>query len=125
MSFVYFKNEKAFTRWVLKQARLRGWLAAHPSNMSVIRRSTGETFAIPDKDADGLPDVIMVHPQHGLVFAELKMPGKKPDAEQLEWLRRLRSAGAQVFVWDTGHQTEIIDVLDGKYVSLLALAAQV
>lgn len=121
----YFKNERDFTSWALKEARARGWLAGHLSNMRVVRRppaAPGQApliRAIPDRDAAGFPDLVLVHPEHGLVFAELKMPGRRPDPEQIEWLRALRSAYARVFVWDTADQDEIVEVLDGKHVSLL------
>jgi len=109
----YFANEREFTRWALKQARERGWVAGHLSNMMIVRRRDGQTFAVPDKDADGFPDLVLVHPQHGLVFAELKMPGRKPDVAQLRWLVALREAGCRVYVWSTNDQDEIVMVLDG------------
>lgn len=107
-----FKNEAAFRRWVTKLARDRGWLAAHLSNMQVVRRPDGP-IAVPDKDAAGFPDLVLIHPEHGLIFAELKMPGRKPDEAQIVWLRALRSAGCRVFVWWPRDVEEIDGVLDG------------
>jgi hypothetical protein len=107
-----FKNEAAFRRWVTKEARARGWLAAHLSNMQVVRRPDGP-IAVPDKDAAGFPDLVLVHPEHGLVCAELKQPGRKPELEQIRWLRALRSAGVRVFVWWPRDVDEIIGVLEG------------
>ena len=107
----FFKDEKEFTRWALKQARANGWLAGHLSNHRVVRRPDGQVFAVPDKDADGFPDLILLHPEHGLVVAELKMPGRKPDLAQLLWLRGFRAAGVPVFVWEPADQDEIVELL--------------
>jgi hypothetical protein len=107
-----FKNERVFTSWALKRARERGWLSAHLSNMRVVRRPGGDVFAVPDKDADGFPDLVLVHEHFGLVFAELKMPGRKPDEAQLGWLRALRSAGANVHVFYPRDVESIVELLD-------------
>jgi hypothetical protein len=114
----YFQNERAFTRWALKQARKRGWLAGHLSNMQVVRTRDGQTRAVPDHDARGFPDLVLVHPKHGLIVAELKMPGRKPDDDQLQWLWALREAGVRVHVWDTSDQDEMLCVLDGMEFAL-------
>lgn len=109
-----FANEREFTRWALKEARKRGWLAGHLSNMTVVRRRDGQTMAVPDKNADGFPDLVLVHDEHGLVFAELKMPGRKPDEAQLRWLIALRLRGEDVYVWTPDDVDEIVDVLEGR-----------
>lgn len=114
-----FANEREFTRWVLKQARARGWLAGHLSNMTVVRRRDGQTLAVPDRNADGFPDLVLVHPAYGLVFAELKMPGRKPDEAQLRWLIGLRRTGVAVHVWWPRDVDEIVDLLEGRGASTL------
>ena len=110
----FFKNEKDFTRWVLAEARKRGWRATHLGNMQVVRRPDGSTQAVPLKDARGFPDVVAVHSEHGVIYAELKMPGGKPDNDQLDWLWSLRESGQLVYVWYPHDQNEIADVLDGR-----------
>ena len=87
-----FKSERVFTNWVLKQARARGWRAAHLENMRVVRTPDGPR-AVANRDATGFPDVVLVHSAHGLIFLELKMPGRKPSREQLDWLEHLRRVG--------------------------------
>lgn len=109
-----FKNEAAFTRWTLKIARERDWLAAHLETHRIVRRPGGETRAIPDADATGFPDVVAIHGDHGLLVAELKMPGRKPTIEQLVWLRLLRAVGIATWVWYPKDVDEIVDVFDGK-----------
>jgi hypothetical protein len=109
-----FKNEKDFTRWSQRQARDRGWLAGHLSNMQVVRMRDGNTRAIPDKNAAGFPDLVLVHPLRGIVVAELKMPGRKPDEAQLRWLHVLGAVGIVTYVWYPRDVDEIIDVLEGR-----------
>lgn len=112
----FFKDEKAFTRWVLKEARDRGWVGAHfGDSRRSVRMQDGSFRWVGDKDAAGFPDLVLVHPEYGVVFAELKMPGKyaKPKPKQVVWLQALRVAGADVYLWDTSEQAEILDVLSG------------
>ncbi len=108
----YFDNERAFTAWALKQARSRGWLGGHLSNMRVVRRKVG-VFAIPDKDAAGFPDLVLVHPSLGVVWIELKMPDGRLKPEQVVWLRALRESGQRVFVFYPAQQDDLLAVLDG------------
>ena len=115
-----FKNEKEFTRFALREARARGWLAAHLSNMTVVRRRDGHIAAVPDRDADGFPDLVLVHAEHGRVWAELKMPGRKPDAAQLRWLTALRETGERVYIWWPQDVGTMLAALDGERVELFA-----
>lgn len=114
-----FESERDFTRWVLKEARSRGWLAAHLGNVQIRRGHGGIPVPVPDPDAKGFPDLVLVHDQLGVVWAELKMPdrGGRPGAlrpEQIVWLRALRATGETVYVWGPSDQNEIADVLDGE-----------
>lgn len=110
----FFENERDFTRWVLGEARSRGWLAAHLSNHRVVRRPDGELRAVADRDATGFPDFVGLHPDHGELIAELKMPGNKPDEKQLAWLVAYRAAGRAVFVWYPRDHDEVLEVLEGR-----------
>jgi hypothetical protein len=118
----FFENERAFSTWTLREARRRGWRAAQMENMRVVRTPNGPR-AIPAKDIAGLPDLLLVHPKLGLVWAELKMDGAKPPSpEQVEWLVALREAREAVYVWRPSDQDEILDVLDGRTVGLFQMA---
>lgn len=119
-----FKNERVFTNWVLGQARKRGWVCAHLETMRVVRKPNGGMFAVPNKDADGFPDVVLVHQDYGLVFCELKMPGRKPDEAQLRWLLALRAADVRVYIWWPRDADEILDVLDGHGPAQTSLIAE-
>jgi hypothetical protein len=114
-----FDDERDFTRWVLREARSRGWMAAHLGNVQIVRGKGGIPVAIPDKDAAGFPDVVMVHPQHGVVWTELKMPDRsgrlaKPSDAQLRWLFALRECGEHVYIWGPSDQFEIVEIQDGR-----------
>jgi len=109
-----YGNEREFTRWALKQARSRGWLACHPSTYDVLRMRDGVSRAIPDRKAAGFPDLVLVHDEHGLVVAELKWFGRKPDEAQRRWLLALAGVGVRVFVWWPDDADEIVDVLEGR-----------
>jgi hypothetical protein len=54
----------------------------------------------------GFPDLTMVH--SGVVFAELKTDKGRLTADQEAWLERLRSAGAEVYVWRPRDLDEVI-----------------
>lgn len=108
----YFESEREFTQWALVKAREYGWQAWHFGNSTKIVRTKGGGYKpVPDKDASGFPDVVLCHPEHGLLFAELKFGDGKPSPAQLVALRALRAAGARVYVWRDVDQDEIVDVL--------------
>lgn len=79
-------NEAEFTKMVMQEARGLEWLPYHVFDS----RKTTEP---------GFPDLVLIHPRHGVVFAELKMPGNYPTAVQRGWLQKLVWAGQRVYVW--------------------------
>jgi hypothetical protein len=112
----FFKDEKAFTRWVLHEARARDWQAWHLESMQTVRTPEGwRSLGAPN--ARGFPDLVLAHPGHGVVFAELKLAERKATPEQLEALFALRAAGAagaRAFLWRGSDSSEICDLLDGR-----------
>lgn len=62
-----------------------GWLWAHIKDA---RRQA----------ATGLPDIVAVKGQR-LLFAELKTMTGRVTPEQEEWLKRVKDAGAESFIW--------------------------
>jgi len=115
-----FKNERVFTNWFLKQARARGWKAAHLETMRVVRTPNGPR-AVANADATGFPDVVLVHETHGLIFAELKMRYRKPDAAQLAWHDALRAAHIPVYVFYPADIEAIVWLLDSGGVPQMEL----
>ena len=75
-------------------------------------------MAVPDRNADGFPDLVLVHPEHGLLFAELKMPGRKPDTAQLHWLFWLQRAGQRTYLWYPADVDNMLATFDGVATSL-------
>lgn len=80
-------SEAAFQRDVLGVAHLLGWTSYHTRYML-------------GSDA-GYPDITIVHPRHGVIWAELKSDRRnhKATAEQMHWLGLLREAGMRAFLW--------------------------
>lgn len=59
----------------------------------------------------GWPDRIVLLPSGKFGFVEVKAPGKKPRALQVERHKKLRSMGFQVYVLD--NESQIGGILDG------------
>lgn len=98
-------TEKEFQRAVLQRARDLGWKTAHFGNtVRIVRRRDGSTATIPDRDAAGFPDLVLVRTKDKrLVFAELKArTGRMTDA-QYEWLNELKAVGAEIYLWREHH----------------------
>jgi hypothetical protein len=92
-------DEKQFTAMVVSAARMTGHLVYHPYDS---RRS-----------AAGFPDLTIVHPERGLLFAELKTATGRLSRNQVLWITTLEDAGARVFVWRPEHWDQIVAVLNG------------
>ncbi len=96
------RDEAEFTRLLQKEGDTWGWRSYH----------------IPDSrkaSSAGFPDLVMVHPQFGTIFVELKMPGKYPRKDQREWLTALVHSGEKVFVWWPKDWADIKQVLQGAW----------
>lgn len=55
------------------------------------------------RNRPGFPDFVAVHPVWGVVYAELKTETGRLRPMQREWVRVLRLAKQQVFVWRPHH----------------------
>lgn len=75
-------TEDEFATWVLDVAHLGGWLAFH-ARPAANRRGQ---YTTPMAGDPGFPDWVLVHAQHGVIFAELKGDGGRPSEAQLRWL---------------------------------------
>ena len=92
-------TEKDLQASIVEAARWFRWHVFHPFDS---RRS-----------AAGWPDLSMVHPDYGIVFAELKREGKHPTSEQVRVLAALARWNSQVYVWRPSNLTDVISYLQG------------
>ena len=94
-------SEADFQQTVIEVAELHQWRIYHVANVKGQLRST---------TSEGFPDIVFARPKR-LFFAELKLEGEEPTANQLIWHALLRSVGAEVFVWRPSDWREIEKVL--------------
>jgi hypothetical protein len=94
-------TEKAFQGQVIGLAKTLGWEVYHPF-LSVFSER-------------GWPDLSMVHEGRGrLLFAELKSDTGKLTKHQEKWLRLLRAAGAECYLWKPADFDSIVEILRRK-----------
>ena len=98
-------TEKGLQTAVIELAELLHWKVFHVQNYKGQLRNSS---------AVGFPDLCMAHPEHGVVFAELKAPKGKVTASQAQWLETLRVSGQRAFVWRLKDWPQIVKVLNGR-----------
>ena len=100
-------NERQFQAAVMELARWQGWKAFHPLPA---QNERGHWRTATQGDI-GFPDLVLVHPERGVIFAELKTAiGKLSDAQN-DWLTCLHAAGAEAYVWRPRDINDIKDRL--------------
>lgn len=95
------QTEAEFQRWVLQVADQFGWRRRYHTYRS-------------RKSQTGFPDWVFVHPNHGVIFVELKSPTGKPTADQQAWHDELRQAGARAFIWRPADASTVVSVFAGR-----------
>jgi hypothetical protein len=78
-------NEKNWLANVTQLAQTYGWLTYHTWNSQ--------------HSAAGFPDLVLVPPQKGVLFRELKTDTGRLTAAQSRWFAALTAAGADMGVW--------------------------
>lgn len=88
-------TEKAFQAQVEHLAKITGWRIFHalPAMNAAGRWRTAQTGDV------GFPDLVLAHPRHGVIFAELKAERGRVSVSQRIWLLTLDAAGAETHVW--------------------------
>ena len=89
-------TERQWQEQVEELAAMLGWKKYHTWNSI--------------KSDPGFPDLVLVRPPR-LIFAELKVDGKKPDARQLAWLDDVRECGVQSYLWYPEELEKVKEVL--------------
>jgi hypothetical protein len=89
------RSEDDFLDDVIELAHAAGWKAAH---FRAALTAKGFRTAVAG-DGAGFPDLVLVHPRHGIIFAELKTERGVISAEQLAWQHRLQVAGQRAYIW--------------------------
>lgn len=92
-------SEAEFQHAVRQLAAWQGWRSWHFSDS---RRVGPRGRLVGDAGAAGFPDLTMVHPEYGIVFAELKSVKGRLRPAQRESLDQLLAAapdGVRVWVW--------------------------
>lgn len=94
MTEAEFVTEAEFQHAVIGLAQYTGWLVFHPRPA---QRNT--TWATHFDGNAGFTDLVLCHPERGVVFAELKTAKGKVTAGQQAWLNALSAAGQEAVVW--------------------------
>ena len=79
------ESESEFMGQVIALAYAKGWCIYHTYDS---RRSVA-----------GFPDLLMLHPQHGQIVAELKTATGKLTPQQATWLLAFEQAGQKAAIW--------------------------
>jgi hypothetical protein len=80
---------------VIDLARLLGWRVAH---FRPARGPKGWRLQV-SGDGAGFPDLVLVHPRHGVRFRELKSGKARLSPKQAAWIDGLQAAGADAGTW--------------------------
>jgi hypothetical protein len=92
------RPEAAFTKQAIDLAHIHGWHVAH---FSAARVGKDNAWVTPVRaDGKGFPDLVLVRER--VVYAELKMPGRKLEPAQTVWQAKLLGAGQEYYVWEPG-----------------------
>ena len=93
----------------MSYARANRWRVAHHHDS---RRQVKPGVHVGDRDAAGIPDLMLVRDDQ-LVFVELKSEHGKLTENQRQWIKDLEATPAEVYVWRPGSWGEVERVLGG------------
>lgn len=88
-------NERAFTHAVVELAHWNQWLVFHPLPAQTSR---GRWVTATQGDT-GFPDLVLVKPGAGIIFAELKTAVGRVSDQQRRWLDAIEMAGGESHIW--------------------------
>lgn len=103
-------TEKELQESVRELADLYGWETYHQVTAVFCPHCRKPTFS--KRVGPGFPDLVMVHPNGRLIFAELKRQKGTVDQEQADWLRLLNTGkGREVYLWRPSDLDAIVQIL--------------
>jgi hypothetical protein len=88
-------TEAAFQDQVIAMAIMYGW-KAHHVRPGMSSRGKWMTHI---QGHVGFPDLVLVHRDRGVIYAELKAERGKVSPSQADWLETLTAAGAETYLW--------------------------
>ena len=88
-------TEAAWQAAIIELAQLFGW---HIAAFRPAQTNKGWRTPVA-ADGQGWPDLTLVHPELGVIFAELKTDRGRLAPHQLEWRDRLTASGARWECW--------------------------
>ncbi len=107
-----FADEAALEAKVIELAEANGWAVMKVNKAS--NRTPTKIVGVIGTHGRGWPDLTLWHPEHGLIFRELKMRGKKVRPEQPLVLASLSAAEQDATVWwSDEYDTLITETLKG------------
>jgi hypothetical protein len=103
-------SESAWQAQLVQLAHTFGWLVQHTRPAQ-----HGDRWMTPITGDVGFPDLVLVHPQRGVVFAELKTDRGAVSEMQYKWGRAIRDAGGEWRIWRPKDIDEVIKRLGPAY----------
>lgn len=99
-------TEREFQRRVTRLAKDHGWAVRHYSDS---RKQTAGGRMVPDREAAGVPDLLLVRER--VLWAELKAERGRLRPAQVSMIARLRWAGEDVRLWRPSDWPQIVETL--------------
>jgi len=88
-------SEAGFQAAIMDMAAWCGWRRFHPRTVRTADARHLTAFA----GESGFPDLVLVHRNRGIIFAELKTHRGRLTPQQELWRADLEAAGAEYYLW--------------------------
>jgi hypothetical protein len=102
-------NEAQWQAQVVQLAHTFGWLVQHTRPAKV-----GDKWMTPITGDVGFPDLVLAHPQRGVLFAELKTARGRLSGAQKDWAQVLGAGGAECHLWRPDDLLAVMKRLKGN-----------